>query len=99
MKSEQGFIPHFVCIYLFIFKFFTQTSQSSEYYFFFFEIFLGDVAVTAKGVLSSYLKDSETYYNLDVLDVDLVIKKAYMHVSKVTNNRIIGRVLQNTKLY
>jgi len=49
----------------------------------------GDVAVTAKGVLSSYLKDSEKYYNLDVLEVDLVIKKAYMHVSKVNNNRII----------
>lgn len=48
------------------------------------------MAVTAKGVLSSYLKDSEKYYNLDVLEVDLVIKKAYMHVSKVNNNRIIG---------
>lgn len=52
--------------------------------------FLGDVTITAKGVVSSYLKDSEKYYNLDVLEVDLVIKKAYMVVSKVNNNRIIG---------
>lgn len=56
-------------------------------------VVLGDVAVTAKGVLSSYVKDSEKYYNLDVLEVDLVIKKAYMHVSKVNNNRIIGEYI------
>ncbi|XP_050443657.1 uncharacterized protein LOC126847461 [Adelges cooleyi] len=50
---------------------------------------LGDVICTAKGVVSSYQKDSQEYYNLDVLEVDLVIKKAYMLVSKVNNNRII----------
>lgn len=53
-------------------------------------IISGDVICTAKGVVSKYKKDSEEYYNLDVLEVDLVIKKAYMVVSKVNNNRIIG---------
>lgn len=53
-------------------------------------LIIGDVTATARGVVSSYLKDSEKYYNLDVLEVDLVIKKAYMVVSKVNNNRIIG---------
>lgn len=53
------------------------------------------MTLTAKGVLSSYLKNSEKYYNLDVLEVDLVIKKAYMVVSKVNNNRIIGEHNQN----
>lgn len=53
------------------------------------------MTVAAKGVVSSYQKDSEEYYNLDVLEVDLVIKKAYMVVSKVNNNRIIGE--QKTK--
>lgn len=48
------------------------------------------MTLTARGVLSSYLKNSEKYYNLDALEVDLVIKKAYMVVSKVNNNRIIG---------
>lgn len=55
-----------------------------------FLIIIGDVTATARGVVSSYVKDSEKYYNLDVLEVDLVIKKAYMVVSKVNNNRIIG---------
>jgi len=50
---------------------------------------LGDVTAIAKGVLSSYQKDSEEYYSLDGLEVDLIIKKAYMVVSKVNNNRII----------
>jgi len=53
-------------------------------------IILGDVTATAKGIVSSYYKDTEKYYNLDFLEVDLVIKKAYMVVSKVNNNRIIG---------
>lgn len=48
------------------------------------------MTATAKGFVSSYLKDDEKYYNLDFLEVDLVIKKAYMVVSKVNNNRIIG---------
>jgi len=53
-------------------------------------IILGDVTATVKGIVSSYYKDTEKYYNLDFLEVDLVIKKAYMVVSKVNNNRIIG---------
>ncbi|KAL4089576.1 hypothetical protein QTP88_024590 [Uroleucon formosanum] len=50
---------------------------------------LGDVTATVKGIVSTYYKDTEKYYNLDFLDVDLAIKKAYMVVSKVNNNRII----------